>query len=85
MGGPRLDRTKGGPEGFGSIGVTRGVYLAQCQTGEVAFVVERMKAVSSVKGEGTNLVRALLPKYVEAEAECIGCGPVRLTLPEVLQ
>lgn len=84
-GGTRLDRTEGGPEGFGSIGVTRGVYLARCQTGEVAFVVERMKAVSSVKGEGANLVRALLPKYVEAEAERIGCGPVRLTLPEVLE
>ncbi|MFE4378198.1 hypothetical protein [Streptomyces cyaneofuscatus] len=36
-------------------------------------------------GEGRNLIRALLPKYVEAEAERIGCGPIRLTLPEVLE
>ncbi|MDX3379388.1 hypothetical protein PV390_33865 [Streptomyces sp. ME02-6991-2A] len=84
-GGTRLDPAKGGPEGFGSINVTRGVYLAHCQTGEVAFVIERMKAVSSVKGEGANLIRALLPKYVEAEAERIGCGPIRLKLPEVLE
>ncbi|MFD3409797.1 hypothetical protein [Streptomyces cyaneofuscatus] len=84
-GGTRVDRPKGGPEGFGSVDVTRGVYLAQCQTGEVAFVIERMKAVSSVEGKGPNLVRALLPKYVEAEAERIGCGPIRLTLPEVLE
>ncbi|WP_405507772.1 hypothetical protein OG323_15760 [Streptomyces cyaneofuscatus] len=84
-GGTRLDRTKGGPEGFGSVDVTRGVYLAQCQTGEVAFVIERMKAVSSVAGKGPNLIRALLPKFVEAEAERLGCGPIRLTLPEALE
>ncbi|MEU0160789.1 hypothetical protein ABZ154_18610 [Streptomyces sp. NPDC006261] len=84
-GGTRLDRAKGGPEGFGSINVTRGVYLAQCQTGQVAFVIERMNAVSSVKGQGADLVRALLPKYVEADAERLGCGPIRLRLPEVLE
>ncbi|MFE7455749.1 hypothetical protein [Streptomyces sp. NPDC057554] len=84
-GGTRLDRTEGGPEGFGSINVTRGVYLAQCQTGEVAFVIERREAVSSVAGKGANLIRALLPKYVEAEAERIGCGPIRLELPKVLE
>lgn len=48
-------------------------------------VIERMEAVSSVEGKGRNLIRALLPKYVEAEAERIGCGPIRLTLPEVLE
>ncbi|MFD5680753.1 hypothetical protein [Streptomyces bacillaris] len=84
-GGTRLGRAKGGPEGFGSIDVTRGVYLAQCQTGDVAFVVERVRPVSSKDGKGPNLVRALLPEYVEAEAERIGCGPIRLTLPEVLE
>ncbi|MYX15659.1 hypothetical protein GTY67_20085 [Streptomyces sp. SID8374] len=42
-------------------------------------------SVSSEKGKGPNLVRALLPKYVEAEAERIGCGPIRLKLPEVLE
>ncbi|MEW2068923.1 hypothetical protein [Streptomyces sp. NPDC007346] len=85
-GGTRLERVKdGGPSGFGSIDVTRGVYLAQCRTGDVAFVVERMKSVGSEKGQRPNLVRALLPRYVEAEAERVGCGPVRLKLPEVLE
>ncbi|MBH0243740.1 hypothetical protein I3W98_14205 [Streptomyces cavourensis] len=65
--------------------MTRGVYLAQCQTGDVAFVVERVRPVSSKDGKGPNLVRARLPAYVEAEAERIGCGPIRLTLPEVLE
>ncbi|WP_411079823.1 hypothetical protein [Streptomyces sp. cmx-18-6] len=84
-GGTRLRGEKGGPSGSGTINVTRGVYLARCQTGDVAFVVERRRSIGSGKGEGPNLVRALLPKYVEAEAERIGCGTIRLRLPEVLE
>ncbi|MGA4999253.1 hypothetical protein ACPCB7_14665 [Streptomyces arboris] len=85
FGGTRLSAAKGGPSGFGTIDVTRGVYVAQCQTGDVTFLVEKVKSVSSEKGKGPNLIRALLPKYVEAEAERIGCGPIRLKLPEVLE
>ncbi|MEV4876152.1 hypothetical protein [Streptomyces cyaneofuscatus] len=84
-GGTRLSAAKGGPSGFGTLDVTRGVYVAQCQTGDVTFLVEELKSVIGKKGKGPNLVRALLPKYVEAEAERIGCGPIRLTLPEVLE
>ncbi|WP_179500144.1 hypothetical protein [Streptomyces sp. WZ.A104] len=83
-GGTRLREAKGrGPGGFGSLDVTRGVYVAHCQTGDVVFLVERLKSVGDGEARRTNLVRALLPRYVEAEAERIGCGPVRLTLPEL--
>ncbi|MFJ6612804.1 hypothetical protein ACIQPT_21285 [Streptomyces sp. NPDC091289] len=73
-----------GPGGFGAIDVTRGVYVASCQTGDVVFLVERLKDIGDAKARETNLVRSLLPRYVEAEAERIGCGPIRLTLPDLV-
>ncbi|MCX4733075.1 hypothetical protein [Streptomyces sp. NBC_01363] len=67
-----------GSKGSGSIDGTRAVYRASCQTGPVVFVVEQLDHTEhSVAG----LARELLPGYVAAEAERIGCGPEKVTLP----
>ncbi|UYQ61824.1 hypothetical protein [Streptomyces peucetius] len=70
-GGARVKGTKGG----GMIGPTRAVYRLSCQTGPVVMVVEDIDLLRS----DVNFVRDLLPAYVEAESERIGCGPVKVT------
>ena len=72
-GGTRVEGTKGG----GMTGPTRAVYRLSCQTGLVVMVVEELDLLS----EHAHFVRDLLPAYVEAEAERIGCGPVKVKLP----
>ncbi|MFE4330926.1 hypothetical protein ACFRQM_16265 [Streptomyces sp. NPDC056831] len=67
-----------GSKGFGRLDGSRGVYRASCQTGPVIFMVEQLDKPTD---EGFDLTRELLPGYVAAEAERIGCGPEKVTLP----
>lgn len=69
-----------GSEGYGSLNGTRTVRRTRCRTGQVVFVVELTPRTDP---KGPDLTRALLPGCVAAEAERIGCGPERLTLPPV--
>ncbi|QKW05088.1 hypothetical protein HUT18_00660 [Streptomyces sp. NA04227] len=61
--------------GYGSLGPNLGVFRAHCQAGETAFLVQ-----SNERGTGAD-VRTLFPRYVEAEAARLGCGPLKLKLP----
>ncbi|CAL9401874.1 hypothetical protein [Streptomyces sp. enrichment culture] len=74
-GGPRVS---GREAGWGTFTVNRAVYLARCQTGDVAFLVEQ---THSEDPEWT-FVRDVFPHYVAAEAERLGCGPQKVTLPK---
>ncbi|MFF9196956.1 hypothetical protein ACF09L_17305 [Streptomyces sp. NPDC014779] len=65
-----------GTKGYGSFNANRAVYAADCQTGRVLFMVEQM---DSYEDDPTRLTRELLPAYVAAEAERIGCGPEKVT------
>ncbi|MFG2625878.1 hypothetical protein [Streptomyces sp. NPDC048473] len=67
-----------GSKGFGRLDGSRAVYRASCQTGPVIFMVEQLDQPTD---EGFDLTRHLLPGYVAAEAERIGCGPEKVTLP----
>ncbi|MEU2671834.1 hypothetical protein ABZ622_23795 [Streptomyces sp. NPDC007164] len=67
-----------GTKGYGRLDGTRALYRASCQTGPVVFMVEQLEPVAD--GD-FGLTRALLPGYVAAEAERIGCGPLKVTLP----
>lgn len=67
-----------GANGYGAFNVTRAVYRARCQTGDVIFMAERKDNLD--KG-GDGVLRALVPAYIEAEAERIGCAPDKVTLP----
>lgn len=67
-----------GTKGYGSVNELRAVYGAECQTGQVIFMVEQKRAVGE---RGFALTRELLPAYVAAEAERIGCGPEKVTVP----
>ncbi|WLQ44024.1 hypothetical protein P8A22_31375 [Streptomyces laculatispora] len=67
-----------GTTGYGKLAGDRSVYRASCQTGPVVFVVEQLRQTD--KG-GFALTADLLPGYVAAEAERIGCGPQKVTLP----
>ncbi|MFJ1612499.1 MULTISPECIES: hypothetical protein [unclassified Streptomyces] len=68
-----------GSKGIGRLDGSRAVYRASCQTGPVIFMVEQLDQPSGV---GFDLTRELLPGYVAAEAERIGCGPEKVTLPD---
>ncbi|NEC63274.1 hypothetical protein G3I41_01245 [Streptomyces sp. SID9727] len=68
-----------GSRGYGRIGGNRAVYKAVCQTGPVMFVLEQLRPTS--EGVRFTFTRDLLPAYVAAEAERIGCGPQKLTFP----
>ncbi|THA67613.1 hypothetical protein E6P78_15065 [Streptomyces sp. A0958] len=68
-----------GTVGYGRIGGNRAVYNAVCQTGPVVFVVEQLRPTRET---GFTLTRDLLPDYAAAEAERIGCGPLKLTFPQ---
>ncbi|MGV4889444.1 hypothetical protein ACSR0Z_23065 (plasmid) [Streptomyces viridosporus] len=72
-GGARMDGTKGD----GTISPTRAAYRLSCQTGPVVMAVEDLEP----NRDGTTFVRDLLPGYVEAESERLGCGPVKVKLP----
>ncbi|MET9366976.1 hypothetical protein ABZY00_03865 [Streptomyces griseoflavus] len=61
--------------GFGGLGPNLGVYQARCQAGETVFVVQSHESGASAD------VRALFPRYVEAEAARLGCGPLKPALP----
>ncbi|WNI25667.1 hypothetical protein [Streptomyces sp. ITFR-16] len=64
--------------GYGKLAGNRAVFRAVCQTGPVVFVVEQLRGTE--KGS-FSLSRDLLPGYASAEAERIGCGPLKLKLP----
>lgn len=65
-----------GNQGYGKIGGNRAVFKAICQTGPVMLVVEQLRPAG--KGSRFTFTRDLLPDYVAAEAERIGCGPQKL-------
>ncbi|MGQ4489134.1 hypothetical protein ACN6LM_006839 [Streptomyces sp. SAS_281] len=66
-----------GSGGYGKIGGNRAVFKAECQTGPVMFVLEQLRPAGS--GSRFTFTRDLLPAYVAAEAERIGCGPQKVT------
>jgi hypothetical protein len=72
-GGARVEGTKGS----GTMGPTRAVYRLSCQMGMVVMVVEDLDLLR----QDADFVRDLLPAYVAAESERIGCGPVRVKVP----
>lgn len=61
--------------GFGGIGPNLGVFQARCQAGETVFVVQVNESGASAD------LRTLFPRYVEAEAARLGCGPLKPELP----
>ncbi|NIY64976.1 hypothetical protein [Streptomyces malaysiensis] len=65
----------GEQDGYGFIRDDMGLFQAECQTGQVTFLVR------ADDGEHPDDIRALLPRYVAAEADRVGCGPLRVTLP----
>jgi hypothetical protein len=61
--------------GYGGLSPNLGIFLARCQAGETVFVVQ-------ANGDGASAdLRTLFPRYVEAEAARLGCGPLKLKLP----
>ncbi|MES4903185.1 MULTISPECIES: hypothetical protein [unclassified Streptomyces] len=74
----RTDRSEApdyGKRGRSSVGRDLALYQTMCQTGLVIFLVQ---------DDGTgmdDLPRKLLPRYATAEAERLGCGPVKVELP----
>lgn len=73
-GGPAV-KAAGGAEGVGFLQEDLGLFQAECQTGDVTFLI---------RAEGTKRaadIRALLPRYVAAEADRVGCGPLRIEVP----
>ncbi|MGO4458605.1 hypothetical protein AB4039_15050 [Streptomyces sp. M-16] len=67
-----------GTNGYGSFNVSRAVYRARCQTGDVIFMLEQKDRFGE---QDFTFVRDLLPAYVEAESSRIGCGQEKVTLP----
>ncbi|MEU2233672.1 hypothetical protein [Streptomyces vietnamensis] len=72
-GGSRVE----GPQGYGSLSETRAAYKAKCPKGSVVFLVEQKRAIDDV---AFDLTRSLLPAYVAAETERIGCGPEKVKI-----
>ncbi|WP_052499057.1 hypothetical protein [Streptomyces vietnamensis] len=66
-----------GPKGYGSLSETRAAYKAKCPKGSVVFLVEQKRAIDDV---AFDLTRSLLPAYVAAETERIGCGPEKVKI-----
>ncbi|NGN69420.1 hypothetical protein G5C51_36725 [Streptomyces sp. A7024] len=66
----------GSRAGYGGIGPNQAWFRAKCESGRVLFLVR-----SNGSGHRAGDVRALFPKYAEAEADRLGCGPLRLKLP----
>jgi hypothetical protein len=61
--------------GYGGLGPNLGVFHARCQAGSTVFLVQ-----ANESGKAAD-VRTLFPRYVEAEAARLGCGPLKLRLP----
>ncbi|KUO02053.1 hypothetical protein [Streptomyces caeruleatus] len=61
--------------GYGGLGPNLGVFRARCQAGTTVFLVQANDGGMSAD------VRTLFPRYVEAEATRLGCGPLKLKLP----
>ncbi|MEU6759381.1 hypothetical protein [Streptomyces sp. NPDC046685] len=68
-----------GSNGHGSFNVTRAVYRARCQSGYVIFMLEQKDRVGKTDFA---LLRTLMPAYIEAESERVGCGHETVTLPQ---
>ncbi|MFE9661117.1 hypothetical protein [Streptomyces sp. NPDC005955] len=62
--------------GRGVVRADLGAFRAECPTGPVVFLV------AAEDGERAGDVRALLPGYVRAEAARVGCGELRISLPD---
>ncbi|MBO3680670.1 hypothetical protein [Streptomyces sp. NEAU-YJ-81] len=62
-------------DGYGFVRDDMGMFQAECQTGPVTFLIRADSGRRPVD------IRTLLPRYVAAEADRIGCGPLRITLP----
>ncbi|MFI0778926.1 hypothetical protein [Streptomyces sp. NPDC021212] len=62
-------------DGTGFVRDDMGLFQAECQTGQVTFLVR------ADDGSRPKDIRTLLPRYVAAEADRIGCGPLRITVP----
>ncbi|MFF9771901.1 hypothetical protein ACF1GT_35970 [Streptomyces sp. NPDC014636] len=61
--------------GYGGLSPNIGIFQARCQAGKTVFVVQ-------ANGDGASAdLRTLFPRYVEAEAARLGCGPLKLKLP----
>ncbi|MFC5215117.1 hypothetical protein [Streptomyces coerulescens] len=61
--------------GYGGLGPNLGAFGARCQAGATVFLVQ------ANDGDMSADLRTLFPRYVEAEAARLGCGPLKLTLP----
>lgn len=61
--------------GYGGLGPNLGVFRARCPAGDTVFLVRINERVG-----GADL-RTLFPRYVEAEAARLGCGPLKLKPP----
>lgn len=61
--------------GYGGLGPNLGVFRARCQAGATVFLVQANDGGMSAD------LRTLFPRYVEAEAARLGCGPLKLKLP----
>lgn len=59
-------------DGSGSLSGDFSVFIAPCQTGDVAFVAQEDNYARR------SLARTMLPTYVTAEAKRIGCGDVKV-------
>ncbi|MGW7075213.1 hypothetical protein [Streptomyces sp. NPDC054866] len=62
--------------GYGGLGPNLGVFRARCQAGETVFLVQANEG-----GTTSADLRTLFPRYVEAEAARLGCGPLKLKMP----
>ncbi|MBO8196420.1 hypothetical protein ITI46_33010 [Streptomyces oryzae] len=65
-------------DGFGSVSGDMSIYIATCQTGPVAFLVQQEDFLDE-----HHPMTELLPAYVAAEAKRIGCGKVRVPEPKM--
>jgi hypothetical protein len=63
-------------EGHGFVRRDLGLFQAECETGDVTFLVRARN------GRHPEQIRSLLPRYVAKEADRIGCGPLRITLTD---
>ncbi|MFE0099029.1 hypothetical protein [Streptomyces sp. NPDC059009] len=75
-GGTRV-RGAGDGEGSGFVRPDLGLFQAMCPTGEATFLVRTEDGDKKAEAD----IRVLLPRYVAAEADRMGCGPLRIRLP----
>ncbi|MGI5352161.1 hypothetical protein ACQEU8_28810 [Streptomyces sp. CA-250714] len=64
-------------DGYGRVSGDLSAYVATCQTGPVAFLIQQEDTF-----EKHSPTAELLPSYVAAEAKRIGCGKVKVTGPK---